>query len=179
MNFFNSSKRPLTSPLVLENHITDLYGTPGAPKTLWPCIGPLLGHQGPQKGIFGLYKAPKWCFWTISPTGWFKMSCNCLKSSENSVATIWTPHMPIFRSKQLPTKNGPLWKGLGPKKRLLGPGGWKRDPICAIKHIYLTNQHNSSGLGLFGLMGPLKPFMGPQKGSVLAQRAPFWPYKRP
>ena len=22
--------------------------------TLWPRIGPLLGHQGPQKGIFGL-----------------------------------------------------------------------------------------------------------------------------
>ena len=25
--------------------------------------------------------------------------------SGNSVATIWTPHMPMFRSKQLPTKN--------------------------------------------------------------------------
>ena len=33
----------------------------------------------------------------------------------------------------------------GPKKPLLGPGGWKRDPICKIKHTKLTNQHNSDG----------------------------------
>ena len=36
------------------------------------------------------------------------MSCNCVKSSENSVATIWTYHMPMFRSKLHPTI-GP-WK---------------------------------------------------------------------
>ena len=107
------------------------------------------------------------------------MSYNCVKSSENSVATIWTPHMPMFQSKQLSTKTGVLWKGFGP---LLGPGCCKRDPICGIKHIKLTNQHNSR-LGLFGflgpLLGPLKPFIGPQQGSVLTQKAPFQPNERP
>ena len=104
-----------------------------------------LASKRPQNDVFGRF---------LQLDG-SKLSCNCLKSSENSVATIWTPHMPIFRSKQHPTKNGPLLKGLGPKKRLLGPGGWKRDPICAIKHIYLTNQHKSSGLGSLDLLGSL------------------------
>ena len=68
-------------------------------------------------------RPPQGCFLTFSPKAWFNMSWNCLKSSENSVATIWTPHMPMFQSKQLSTKKGALWKGLGPKKPLLGSGG--------------------------------------------------------
>ena len=119
---------------------------------------------------------------SFSPTGWFNMSCNCVKSSENSAATIWTPHMPMFQSKQLSTKTGVLWKGFGPKKPLLGPGCCKRDPICGIKHIKLTNQHNSSRWGSLGLLGHLQDqlgsFIGLKRGLLGQYRALLWPDKR-
>ena len=128
------------------------------PKLFW---GPFWGQKSPFRGP-----------WTFSPNGWFNMRCNCIIWSGHSVAMIWTPHMPMFRSKQLSTKNGPLLEGIGAQKVPFGPWWLERDPICAIKHIYLIDQHNSSWLGLFGLMGPLKPFMGPQ-GLCIGPKGPF------
>ena len=91
---------------------------------LFACFHTILAFPETSKRAFLVSKRPpKWCFWTFSPTAWLNMSCNCVKSSENSVATIWTPNMPMFQSKQLSTKQGALWKGLGPKKSLLGSGG--------------------------------------------------------
>ena len=68
-----------------------------------------------KRAILTSKRPPQGCFLTFSPTAWFNMSWNCLKSSENSVATIWTPHMPMLQSKPISTKTGALWKGLGPK----------------------------------------------------------------
>ena len=63
---------------------------------LFACLHTILAFPGTSlyKVIFGLFRPQKWCFLTFSPTGWFNMSCNCIKLSGNSVATIWTPHMP-------------------------------------------------------------------------------------
>ena len=89
-------------------------GPPGTPKGhFWPL-------KGPQNDVF----------WTVSPSGWFKMSCSCLKSSENSVATIWTPHMPIFKYQM---NFGPTLGPFGAKRGTKGQNGpiWgpRRGPI--------------------------------------------------
>ena len=73
------------------------------------------------KGVLGLLKPPKGHIWTFSPTGKFRLGCTYVKWSGHSVATVWTPHTPMFWPKQHPTKNGAPEKGIGGQKAPLGP----------------------------------------------------------
>ena len=82
---------------------------------------PFWYSQEPFLGILGLLKPPKGHFWTFSPTGRFRMGCNWARWSGRSVATVWTPHTPMFWPKQHPTENGAPEKGIGGQKAPLGP----------------------------------------------------------
>ena len=128
---------------------------------------------------------PKSMFFTVSLAGWFPMSWNSAVWAGHSIATLWTPHMPIFWPKSNWAKNGAKKLKNQGKIALLRPLRMKCGPNIS-KWVHLTSQPvQSCGMvviELFGTLFGLSDTSGDPKRGMLGQKRAFWgpwPPQRP
>ena len=132
-----------------ENHLTQSTNTNWyfqmAVGTKSGTLGPSEDLRGAQKGILRPKQALFACFWPFSWTGWFQIGYNSAGWAGNSAPMLWTPHKPIFETKNVHQK---IWL-------------WKLGAEWRPKHFHtlcLGGRHPYHVLG--PLNGPLRPPKG-------------------
>ena len=154
------SKGPLRGPRVWYGCVPPRY-------TLWNWLGCQLSQKAPKRTLFLVKMTRNAVFWLFSPAGWLHMVRNSDIWAGYSVATLWTPHMPIFRRFFLAPKFGPWnlrdwakWDLLGPPRVPERPQGGPAWLIImyftcekCFRAIWTLPEHHGAHMSVLAIFG--------------------------